>query len=70
MRTARPFPLPWTVDEHPGAFIVRDATGLELGHFYFHNEPQRRWANYRLTREEAHRMATNLTKLPELLRKD
>jgi hypothetical protein len=70
MRTARPFPLPWTVEEHPGVFIVLDANEQELGHFYFHNDPQRRWVNYRLTREEAQRMASNFAKLPYMLRGD
>jgi hypothetical protein len=29
----RCFPPPWSIDEHPESFMVRDATGVALGHF-------------------------------------
>ena len=63
----RQFPPLWSIDEHPEFFIVRDATGVALGHFYFDDDASRRSITERQTKDEARRMAVNFAKLPDLL---
>ena len=41
---ARRFPPPWTVEEQPAYFVVRDQNGQALAYVYFEDEPGRRSA--------------------------
>jgi hypothetical protein len=41
---SRRFPPPWTVEDHPACFIVRDHDGQALAYVYFEEEPGRRSA--------------------------
>ena len=61
----RRFPSPWITEEHDACFIVRDRAGLNLAYIFFQNDPSCRLAGKLLSRGEARRIATKITKLPE-----
>jgi hypothetical protein len=66
VRLPRSFPPPWTADRIPGGFIVKDSKGQSLAYVYADN---RQIVNS-LTEDEARRIANNIAKLPELLKRE
>jgi hypothetical protein len=64
--TDRRFPPPWSVEEGETYFIIKDSRGQKLAVVYF-DDP--RVSAKPLTRDEARRIAENVARLPELLRK-
>jgi hypothetical protein len=66
----RRFPPPWDVEEaNASCFIVRDNQGHALAYVYFEAETGRRTAAGLLTRDEARRIAANIARLPELVKR-
>jgi hypothetical protein len=65
----RRFSPPWTAEQIPGGYVVRDATGQSLAYVYARESKTQADAAKVLTLDEARRIASNIARLPELLLK-
>jgi hypothetical protein len=58
---------PWSVEEQASCFVVRDNNGEVFANIYYEQDAVRRAAAKLPTKDEAHRIATQLAKPLELL---
>jgi hypothetical protein len=65
----RRFPPPWTVEQIPGGYEVKDASGQSLVYVYGRETKADADIANVLTMDEARRIAANIAKLPMLLGK-
>ena len=65
----RRFKPPWTTGRIPGGYVVQDASGQSLAYVYAREKKAEADTAKVLTMDEARRIASNIAKLPELLRK-
>ena len=65
----RRFPPPWTIEQIPGGFKVIDANGQSLAYVYSRDNDSDALISNVLTTDEARRIASNIAKLPRLLKK-
>lgn len=64
----RRFPVPWAAQQIPGGYIVKDATGQSLAYVYARDTKAQADTAKVLTMDEARRIASNIVKLPKLLK--
>jgi K+/H+ antiporter YhaU regulatory subunit KhtT len=65
----RRLPAPWKAERIPGGYVVRDATGQALAYVYSRATEAEAMQAKTLTEDEARRVAANIAKLPDLLRR-
>jgi K+/H+ antiporter YhaU regulatory subunit KhtT len=66
-RRDSPFRQPLTLIENDESFVVKSASGQNLAYVYSEDEPGQRTVTKRITREDARRFATAISRLPDLM---
>ena len=61
------FPAPWSIEQIPGGYKVKDANGQSLAHVYGRETKADADIANVLTMDEARRIAANIAKLPAFL---
>lgn len=67
--SVRRFPPPWTAVENEETFQVNDATGYPICYLYFSEDIGQQHRQQRLSYDNARRIAANIAKLPELVKR-
>ena len=65
-----PPPAPWRAEKMPGGYVVSDSNDHAIAYIYCRaNEAEAMQAKV-LTEDEARRIAANIAKLPEILKRE
>ena len=68
-QSIRRLPPPWKAERFDGGFVVKDANGQSLAYVYGRETRADADTAKVLTIDEARRIASNIAKLPDLVRK-
>ena len=65
----RRLPPPWRADKFSGGYVVRDANGFAVAYVYGRSTEAEAMEAKQMTMDEARRVASNIAKLPEMLKR-
>ena len=64
----RHMPPPWRAEKFSGGYVVRDANGFAEAYVYGRSTEDEAMAAKQMTMDEARRVASNIAKLPDMLK--
>jgi hypothetical protein len=67
-RMTRRLPPPWHADKFSGGYVVRDANGFAVAYVYGRSTEAEALEAKQMTMDEARRVASNIAKLPDMLK--
>jgi hypothetical protein len=65
----RRLPSPWRPEKFSGGYVVRGANGFAVAYVYGRSTEDEAMAAKQMTMDEARRVASNIAKLPEMLKR-